>query len=338
MSVLAKQITRAKDKSQPLFSTLEITQNCNLRCKHCYNFDRSSNENPISKPFLNLNEIKEVLASLNNLGALSLNITGGEPLTHPDLDKIISEAKSYNFHIRLKTNGILLNSSKAKRLFSLGVREVDISLYGASETTYIDFCKKEGFQKTIEAINVAKDANLKVNVSIILHKLNFRDLGAMIHIIEDLGVFFQVSDEITDRYDNTNASNELGLSQSDYLELLEGPFHYFFDHENKERSLQCGCAKTVLGIGAFGDVFPCIGAPVVSGNIRDNGLEFIWENSPILKNIRELKSDDFKECSTCPLIEVCSRSSGSAFVNTGEYTGCDPVAKTFAKARLEKNK
>ncbi|MCF8059994.1 MAG: radical SAM protein [Bacteriovoracaceae bacterium] len=333
MNVLSKQISRAKDLSQPLFSTLEITQSCNLRCKHCYNFDRSAGANPVQKDLLSFKEIKHILTSLNNLGALSLNITGGEPLTHPDLENIISEAKSFNFHIRLKTNGILLDHNKAKKLFTLGVREVDISLYGADEMTYQKFCKKEGHTKTIEAIRIAKESDLKVNVSIILHKLNFRDLDKMINQVEELGVFYQVSDEITDRYDKTNASNELGLNQSDYTELLQGPYHYFFNHENTEKSLQCGCAKTVIGINAFGDVFPCIGAPIPCGNIRENTLESIWKNSETLINIRNLDFKDFKECVSCPLIESCSRSSGSAFVNTGEYTGCDPVAKVFAKAR-----
>lgn len=337
MNVLERQIKRARETFQPLFATLEVTQSCNYSCKHCYNFDRSLPP-PSPKSILTFKEIQTILAELSKLGSLSLNITGGEPLLRQDIFEILEEANKYPFQLRLKTNGFLLNEKTAKLLSKKGVKEVDISLYGPDEETYLKFCDKEGFRKTIRGIENAKAAGIKVNVSIILHKENYKSLDQMIELLTKMEVFFNISDEITDRYDKSKAREEFGLSQEDYEVLLKGKNKYFFDHDNSEKSLMCGCAKVVIGIGAFGDVFPCIGAPIPSGNIREERLDVIWKSSKELNKIRNYSLEDFKECSTCDLIESCSRSSGSAFINTGEYTACDPVALEHAKARVNLKK
>jgi len=336
MSILEKKILEARKRFQPLFATLEITQACNLACKHCYNFDRKEVSPHQQKQILSLEEIKIILSDLYQLGSLSLNITGGEPLLRPDLFEILKEAKKYPFQLRIKSNGHLLTKAFAKKLKASGVKEVDISLYGANEETYLKFCGKKGHLKTLRGIENAQEAGIKVNASIILHKENYKDISSMIKLMKKMNVFFNISDEITDRYDGSYAREDLGLSKSEYLELLSSEECYFFEHENPEKDLSCGCAKVVIGIGAYGDVFPCIGAPILSGNIRNQSLKTIWKNSEELKKIRDYTFEDFKDCRSCQFIENCSRSSGSAYINTGNYTGCDPVALEHARARQEK--
>ena len=112
MSLLAKKIQRARELSQPLFSTLEITQSCNLKCKHCYNFDRNNlaSQSNLPQKFMDKEFAKSIIEQLASLNSLSLNITGGEPLLHPDILEIANHAKQNNFHLRVKTNGILLSS------------------------------------------------------------------------------------------------------------------------------------------------------------------------------------------------------------------------------------
>ncbi len=336
-SVLARQLARARKNFQPLFTTLEILQSCNLSCKHCYNFDRSKPSKP-SKQALSKKEIFQIIDDLAQLGALSLNLSGGEPLLHPDIISIVEKAKKESFQVRLKTNATLLTLEKAIILEKAGLREVDVSLYGRDEQTYLNFCGKTGFEKLKNGVKAAKSANLTVYLNIILHRDNVDQLDDMIALSQELETPFNISDEITDRYDGSNARKRLALSRKQYQQLLSGEHSKYFDHENIDKSLMCGCAKTVCGIGAYGDVFPCIGSPVPSGNIRDKSLLEIWKNSPTLERIRGYKQEDFKECLKCPLIESCSRSSGSAFINTGNFTGCDPIALEHAKARNELKK
>ncbi len=332
--VLDRKIQVARNNYQPLFSTIELTQTCNLKCKHCYNFDRNSSSQP---NFQNLpyETAKAAVDGLFELGALSLALTGGEPLLYPQLKELVQYAMEKHFHIRIKSNATLLTQELAHNLFSWGVKEFDISLYGINEQQYLDFTGKRGFQKTIQGITFLKEAGIVVNLGIILHRKNVDSLTEFIELSNQLQLPYQISDEITDRYDKTQASESLGITQEQYMNLLKGPHKEFFNHTNKDHALMCGCAKTVIGIGHQGNVYPCIGSPILAGNINTNSLVDIWKESPVFNRIRNFKEEDFKECQKCELIESCSRSSGSAYINTGKFTGCDPQAKEFALARTK---
>ncbi|MCL2799004.1 MAG: radical SAM protein [Endomicrobia bacterium] len=85
-----------------------IIDRCNLNCKNCSSFS------PIAKD--NVTDINTFTKDLKRLAELTggkikrLNLTGGEPLLHPDLLKMLSKARNIfpNIQIRIGTNGILL--------------------------------------------------------------------------------------------------------------------------------------------------------------------------------------------------------------------------------------
>jgi len=86
---------------------INVTEHCNLRCQHC---DHSS---PLLQPrLLSPAGVYDELSVLSAaLKALELRIVGGEPLLHPDLVEVISEARRAQFarKITLVTNGTLLH-------------------------------------------------------------------------------------------------------------------------------------------------------------------------------------------------------------------------------------
>jgi len=53
------------------------------------------------------------------------------------------------------------------------------------------------------------------------------------------------------------------------------------------------------------------------------------------KKICALQTNDFNECMSCEYIETCDRSSGSCYINTGNYTGCDEKVLRQAKIRAK---
>ena len=53
------------------------------------------------------------------------------------------------------------------------------------------------------------------------------------------------------------------------------------------------------------------------------------------KKVYNAHVPDYKACNTCDFIESCNRSSGSIFINTGVYTGCDEKTLEQAKLRSE---
>tara|TARA_R110002072_G_scaffold1989_3_gene16482 strand:- start:43144 stop:44223 length:1080 start_codon:yes stop_codon:yes gene_type:complete len=314
----------ALKNSIPLNVSFELTQSCNFSCQHCYNFDRTVSTKPQQQEsILTKEEILQTLKDLKGMGAFFLCFTGGEVLLAPNLELYISEAKKLGFSIRLKSNASLLTLEKAKKLKSLGVDDIEFSLYGATTDTYQEFTGSHyKIEEVVEGIRNATKAKIALEVNIILHRKNYKEYDQMIKICEQLNVHYQVSIDMTVRHDGSKGSIDHRLT----IEELED----FFTTEqgrkaipdaNTSGNLQCACARSNCGIGINGEVYPCIGAPIPAGNLKNNSFQEIWNKSPVLNNIRGLNSEDFKDCHKCEVKEYCARSSGLIYLNTGKYTG-----------------
>lgn len=104
---------------------LEITDNCNLTCPLCYAH---------SKPGLAHRSIEQVLAAMDAIVASEgrvevLQLSGGEPTTHPALEQIIDEALARPIdYVMLNTNGIRL-AKDPKLLEKLSLHKDRIQVY-----------------------------------------------------------------------------------------------------------------------------------------------------------------------------------------------------------------
>ena len=158
----------------------------------------------------------------------------------------------------------------------------------------------------------------------------------MIELSESFEIAPNINLEMTKRHDGTSLSEELGISSEQFRELVNGEFSEIFKvNKESDQGVQCSCARSVCGIGINGEVYPCIGAPIKAGSLVDNDFETIWSEAKIFNDIRNLSIKDFKDCHTCEVRTSCDRSSGAAYINTGNYTGLDPQACDFANIRAE---
>jgi len=339
---IARSYKYAYDHSIPWYTTLELTMNCNLKCVHCYNFDRSKPmPKEIKKTPMSSETIKRVIGELAAEGCLYLGLSGGEALVHPHFFDFVKEAKKHHMVVKLKSNGALITSSLAQKIKLSGISEVDISLYGASPVTHDYLTAVEGsFKKTINGVKNLIANQVPVDLKYILYNRNVEELDQMMFVAEEFGCKHSFSTELTKRYDHTSEPEDLRLSSTQYMELLNGPHSKMFRTDNTEGNLQCNCARLVCGINYAGDVYPCIGAPIFSGNVGQSSFHDIWKNSAELNKIRNIKKEDFKECFDCNLKTLCSRSSGSAYVNSGNYWGPDHQAcqQSQVKANWENTK
>ena len=89
-----------------------LSENCNLKCLHCYQEDHR----PVCISYNKLehiyNEFINLIDKLNMKG--HINITGGEPLCNPHLYKILDLIKKDNrVSFSILTNGTLINDEIA---------------------------------------------------------------------------------------------------------------------------------------------------------------------------------------------------------------------------------
>lgn len=105
----------------PVFS---ITNDCNLDCPICFTHNRTDAH--YYKPVSDVNKILGHVFDKKQKRQI-VNITGGEPTLHPEIESILKACKEKGIErITMNTNGILIAADKefAKRLKDLGVQLV----------------------------------------------------------------------------------------------------------------------------------------------------------------------------------------------------------------------
>lgn len=105
MSYLARNLLQ---KRSPLVTMLEPTEACNLSCEGC---GRVREYHSIFNKRIS---VEESLKAVKESGAPIVSIAGGEPLLHPDIDKIVEGIIKDKRFVYLCTNGLLLESSLKK--------------------------------------------------------------------------------------------------------------------------------------------------------------------------------------------------------------------------------
>ncbi|HCU23567.1 MAG TPA: radical SAM protein [Deltaproteobacteria bacterium] len=109
----------------PWFTQLVVIRKCNLSCKYCNEFDSSSDPIPFSTLRARAEKLKE-------LGAFSINLTGGEPTMHPDLPELIRYCRHDLKFLRTSmiSNGFYLKPELIKTLNEAGLQDMQISIDG----------------------------------------------------------------------------------------------------------------------------------------------------------------------------------------------------------------
>ena len=105
----------------PLLVHIIPIRRCNLACTYCNEYD------DVSKPVA----VDVMLERLDQLAALGTNIvtfSGGEPLLHPELDRLISHVRNRGIIAGMITNGYLLTAQRVQQLNDAGLDHMQISI------------------------------------------------------------------------------------------------------------------------------------------------------------------------------------------------------------------
>ncbi|HTX75975.1 MAG TPA: radical SAM protein, partial [Terracidiphilus sp.] len=109
------------DTGHPVLAQIVPARFCNLSCAYCNEYDK------VSKP-VPLEEMYRRIDALGRLGTAMIGISGGEPLTHPELDDIIRRMRRTGAIAGMITNGYLLNAERIERLNRAGLDHMQISI------------------------------------------------------------------------------------------------------------------------------------------------------------------------------------------------------------------
>lgn len=171
---------------KPSSAQIDITTKCNFNCKHCYLGSLREKDHD-----LDFQTVKDILNQLSDIGVYMLTISGGEVLLRPDICEIITYARKTGFSVTIASNASVLTDEHIECFVNSGISMVNISLYGASESTYH---KATGVKSCIRVMDNCKklvDNNIPIKLGAHATTLTVNDFPEMREFASTLGVEFE---------------------------------------------------------------------------------------------------------------------------------------------------
>lgn len=284
---------------------LQITDRCNLKCKHCYIYDKGRSE-------LSPGQIKDILKEFEEMQGLRVLISGGEPFVHRGFEEINAMLPEFFIRKVLFTNGLLLNK---KRLKGLNVDEIQISIDGFKEAH--DSMRGKGtFNSALDAVKRAIDSGFEVSISTMVHPGNLNDFDEMESLFREMGIKDWTVDVpcITGRleeYGEFQISPEVG---GKYLR-----YGYGKGLHSGDSGFACGLH--LMAVTAGGRVSKCTFYSKEPVGMIAEGLQKCWQKIKPLR-LAELQCD-------CDYIESCRGGCRYRALLLG-----DPLGKDLYKCNV----
>ncbi|MFH1386592.1 MAG: SynChlorMet cassette radical SAM/SPASM protein ScmE [bacterium] len=330
---------KRKAPRTPRSVEISITNECNLRCKHCSHFgsaDEVKNDLP-TKDWL------KFFAELGRLAVTEVTLCGGEPFLRKDLKELISGIVKNRLRFSILSNGTLITDETAAYIASTKrCNNVQVSIDGSSPETH-DILRGGGnFNKAVEGIRQLKKNNIPVAVRVTIFRGNVYELDKIAKLLLD---------EIGLPGFSTNSASHLGLCRAnaemvqltvaerkaamDALLRLNKKYHNrisaaagplveaktWVEMETARKEgkkelpgrgylVSCGGVFSKLAVKPNGVIVPCIQiAHLELGQINKDDLGEIWRNHPELIKMRERRNiplSDFGYCRDCAYVNYCA--------------------------------
>ena len=202
---------------------IEVTNKCNLNCSTCM-------RNVWDVKFGNVTDemFGRILAGLGNFANKPEVFFGGygEPLSHPNILRMVERAKAQGHRVSLITNGILLTERVIEKLIDLHLDMLWVSLDGASPECYADVRLGDALPVVLENLKRLQtkkyfkfggsnwSGHPKLGIAFVAMRRNIHDLSEVIRLGSRLGaVEFSIS--------NVLAHNRELLEENLYMRSLD---------------------------------------------------------------------------------------------------------------------
>jgi MoaA/NifB/PqqE/SkfB family radical SAM enzyme len=314
---------------------LELTNRCNLHCKHCL-----ANAN-LSRKELTLEQIRDVLAQGRELGVRAAALVGGEPFVRQDIKEIIGAVSALGMVYSISTNGTLLDEERVKMIRRPNLVKVSVSLDG--DETYHNHLRghPRSYEGALRGIRLLSTHGIRTAVAMVINRDNWRMVeSAVLASIENGAAFFMVNDMIP-------VGRGIGIADKclSYPEYEEHTRHMRALSEKYGGRIRmlwkgmrpdgkpdkafglfmksiCGAGLSELTIDHEGYVQGCPFLPKTGENVLKRRLKDIWYHSGELAAY-QTRCDLEGGCGACSRKLSCSGCRARALGHTGSLKGPD---------------
>lgn len=358
-SIAAYGLTTPQRFVAPLIAVWNITQACNLTCKHCY---QDAAHKPLADE-LTWEEKRRVIDELADAYVPFVAFAGGEPLVTKDIWRVLEHCQRRKLHVTVATNGTLLTRETCQRLVELGVKYVEVSIDSCYPNEHDTWRGLPGsWQRAIDGIkNVSSTPGLRAGMATCFTRENVHLADQVIRLAKDIGCttfvhfnFIPVGrgTELA-HLDITPAQRESLLRTLNYY-LQEGEISIMSTapqlgraclmygpedglmataHAGSGRGKQtkvlskyiggCGAGRCYCSIQPNGIVTACVYMPShIVGDLRRQRFEEIWDNA-LFATLSD-REDRADHCGVCDFRHYCGGCRARAYSYTGDAQAGDP--------------
>ncbi len=339
---------------EPKWIAWEITRRCNLRCLHC----RSASEEVVREhPDFSTDEAFRILDDIAGYARPVVVLSGGEPLLRADVFEIAARGTERGLRMCLATNGVLVDDRICREIKASGIRIVSLSLDGSTAAVHDDFRAQEGaFEGTLRAAGLFKRHGIEFIINSSFTRRNQGEIPAVYRLAKELGAAAWYMFMIVPTGRGGDMMEEL-ITKEDYEEILR--WHYRMEREEevmlvrptcaphyyrlvlqlsrldgggyRRRSLKfstggskgCIAGQVICLVDVDGNVLPCSYFPKSAGNLFREPFATIWEESGLLKELRDFKAYKGR-CGSCEYLNVCGGCRARAYAVSGDYLAEEP--------------
>lgn len=325
-----KTIIKEEEHVSKINKTIHInlTNDCNLRCKHCY----------MSAGFYEKKEIdiSKVISFLDNFhsatGETEVVLSGGEPLVYNNVFEVAQKCKEAGNRVVLFTNGLLINENNINEIIE-NIDEVQISMEGISKESYETIRGYNTYKDLLRSLDLLSKHDIEITFAItVLTSLIDDILDSLIGFLDSYS-FKKVNVRINDKIEmkgnmlfNSNLISNNIKSDSRIIDLIrelkKKGYVYTPGKEKNIHFSNCGIGTT-LHINFDGKIYPCSEFGNFFYNIDEPVTSIIEGFNKI--NL-ETSLHHMLVCKDCDIRYICSGGCRIKNYNTtGSYTitNCD---------------
>lgn len=339
----------------PLMFYYEVTQACDLVCKHC-RAEAQAEAPPGELTTAQSQALIDQVASFAKPPVLVL--TGGDPLKRPDLLELIRHAKSNRLQVALTPSATPLATLEAlKKVQEAGVLRLGISLDGADAATHDAFRGWDGsFALTLEMLSHARTLGMPVQVNTTVTRRNMHQIDTLAELlarqsIAMWAVFFLIPvgrgifEQRLDPQQYELVFEQLwrhSQRQPFAVKTTEAPHYRRFvlqrggdplagpngrpddgSRRGHRAPLGVGDGKGVMFVGHTGEIYPSGFLPLKTGQFPHDSVVDTYQRHPTFLSLRDPNQFHGK-CGICDYRFECGGSRARAFAVTGDPLGSEP--------------
>ncbi len=304
--------TTVNSKHPGKFLQLYLTNNCNLRCPHCYLSAGDIIDKEISSK-----EILDIFDSFVNNSGGKIILTGGEIMLRKDIKQIINYCKQKGLVVEVLSNGVLWTEEFIK--WAVGkIDQVQISIDGYNELSNQKVRGKGNFYKALKTIDTLLNYDIPTRLAVTpIYRTDLeKEINKYCDFVRSLLEHYQdkpfdvsfSGDLLDGRY------GKLSKEQHEYYSLcikkIESELYGISENSSfiesiKNHIIADNCAFGQLSVASNGEIYLC---PYITniqsiGNIRDLKKDIIFDISSKASRISHI--NNLWPCRECELKFIC---------------------------------